>query len=219
MFQRYALYFVPDGPWGDAGAAWLGWDTRHGRAIAQTDVRQADLTARPRKYGFHATLKAPFRLANGATRDSLETAIAALARSLKPVPLASLQVSQIGRFFAMTAPGEQAALIDLSSAVVRDLDRLRAPLTEADLKRRRAARLTDRQDALLQAWGYPYVLDEFRFHLTLTGPVRDAPDPLPTIHAHFKDAAEHALILDSLSLVGERDDGRFEQIARVEIGA
>ena len=29
--------------------------------------------------------------------------------------------------------------------------------------------LTDRQEALLTQWGYPYVMEEFRFHITLTG--------------------------------------------------
>lgn len=53
------------------------------------------------------------------------------------------------------------------------MDEFRAPLTDADIERRRSAGLTPRQDELMLEWGYPYVLEEFRFHLTLTGALGD----------------------------------------------
>jgi hypothetical protein len=43
------------------------------------------------------------------------------------------------------------------------------PLTEEELTRRRKAELTPEQDKLLVDWGYPWVLDEFNFHFSLTG--------------------------------------------------
>lgn len=217
MFRRYAIYFVPGGMWGDAGAAWLGWDNRSGRATAQPQGADPALTERPRKYGFHATLKAPFAIADGQTPDALLAATETHARRLQPIPLPSLQVSRIGRFFAFTAPDQKAPLSALAGALVRELDPFRAPLAEADLQRRRAARLTDAQDALLLDWGYPYVMEEFRFHLTLTGPLTDGPDPAEAIHAHFSEALGQGLTLDSVSIVGERTDGHFEQIARFDL--
>ena len=55
-----------------------------------------------------------------------------------------------------------------------EFDAYRAPPDAAELAKRHAAGLTPRQAELLARWGYPYVLDEFRFHLTLTGPIADA---------------------------------------------
>lgn len=217
MFTRYAFYFVPDGVWGDAGAAWLGWDNRTGTEIALATDDQTRLTDRPRKYGFHATIKAPFRLAGGRSETNLIEALDTLATDHTAISLNSLKIAQIGRFYAFTAPDEQAALVHLSSAAVRDLDPFRAPLTEGDLARRRASKLSTEEDAALVRWGYPYVMKLFRFHLTLTGPVRSEPSPLSHLQSWFSDALRNPLAVDSLSLVGEREDGRFVQIHRAHL--
>ena len=73
QMKRFAIYYAPrGGAFADAAAAWLGWDLTRGRAVAQPDLPGlvdlpglADLTAEPRKYGFHGTIKPPFRLAGG----------------------------------------------------------------------------------------------------------------------------------------------------------
>ena len=49
----------------------------------------------------------------------------------------------------------------------------RAPLSAADRERRIKAKLSPRQIELMDQWGYPYVLDEYRFHMTLTGALLD----------------------------------------------
>ena len=216
MYTRYAIYFVPDGIWGDAGAEWLGWDCRTGTSPT-THVGDSDATARPRKYGFHATLKAPFRLAAGAQEDALITFVDRCATSLGPISLSSLQVSQIGKFYAFTAQQEQSDLIALSSTIVHDLDPFRAALTDADIARRRASRLSAKQDALMLKWGYPYVMDEFRFHLTLTGPIGHSEPVQAAIATHFEKPIASGLQLDSISLVGERDDGFFEHVHRAAL--
>lgn len=129
--------------------------------------------ADPLRYGFHGTLKPPFRLADGKDEARLLAGVEALASRLRPVNLAGLAVREIGRFIAIvpdTAPG---ALSDLAAACVSELDTFRAPATEEELTRRRRAGLSTRQEELLVRWGYPYVMDEFRFHLTLTGKVPD----------------------------------------------
>jgi hypothetical protein len=218
MYARYAVYFLPDGVWGDIGAAWLGWDCRSATEIAPRSSTQAAFTERPRKYGFHATMKAPFRLAEGMSEADLLEGLQTLCTTGNPIALHSLQRSEIGSFFAYTAPGEQTDLTDLASRCVDELDRFRAPLTEAELERRRASRLTAEQDAALLQWGYPYVMDFFRFHLTLTGPIRRGPSPAPALDEWFAQAEKIPLSLDSLSLAGERPDGRFEQISRVRLG-
>ncbi len=219
MFSRFAVYVVPDGVWGDFGAAWLGWDTRAGMPIEIADPLQNELTARPRKYGFHGTIKPPFRLADGATVEDVSAGLRDLCASFASVPMTSLQLAQIGPFFAMVVPDENAAIGAVAAECVQKLDVFRAPLNEKELARRRASKLTDRQEELLAAWGYPYVLDEFRFHLTLTGPV-DAPE---TVTTRLREATaiplQTPLSLDSLCVAGEDEAGRFHVIDRIPFGA
>ena len=75
-YSRIAIYYTaaPDNPLASAGSAWLGWDLFKAEFVEQEvvgDLSLDKLTARPRKYGFHATLKAPFRLADGFGLDDL----------------------------------------------------------------------------------------------------------------------------------------------------
>lgn len=178
--SRYAVYLAP--PAGSClerqTAAWLGRDLA-GRPVARPalgldDLDGEALTRSPRHYGVHATLKPPFALAEGTTPEALEAALAALAGRLMAFTGPRLEVAALGSFLALRPVGPAEALEALAAACVTDLDRFRAPPSPADLDKRRAAGLTPRQDALLGRWGYPYVLQEFRFHMTLTGPI---PDP------------------------------------------
>ncbi len=214
MFTRYAVYFVPSGAWGDFGAAWLGWDSRSGQEVAGSDL---DLVARPQKYGFHATIKAPFSLADGKEQAELEQALHELCGSLSRVELSSLQLSQLGRFFALTARKEQELLQGLAARVVQDLDAFRAAPTAQELARRRRASLSARQGALLEAWGYPDVMEEYQFHLTLTGQVGEG--ARASVEAALRPLCDEPMILDSLSLLGEGPAGRFHEITRAPLGA
>jgi len=169
----------------------------------------------PRKYGLHGTLKPPFRLNERLTQQGLEAATSDLAASLVPAMCDGLELSQLGRFLALTPSGDMAALQRVAAACVRDLDVFRAPAPEAELARRRKAGLSPRQEALLMQWGYPYVMEEFRFHLTLSG--RLSKDAL----AGWAETARRNLpdlptpfVIDQIALCGERKDGRFELIQR-----
>ena len=175
--SRFAIYYAPPeaSPLARFANGWLGWDPVAGQPVAHpaapplTSLDVARVTETPRRYGFHGTLKAPFRLAESSGYDDLVSAVAALAGSLRPVTLPGLALSRLGPFIAMIPTGDQTALVHLAERLVVDLDPLRAPLTRSELARRRKSSLTDRQDALLRLWGYPYALEELRFHLTLTG--------------------------------------------------
>lgn len=221
-YARFAIYYVPpEGALADFGAAWLGWDIARGRAALQPDLSGlAGITETPRKYGFHGTLKPPFRLAGGAAPEDLERAVAQLAAELTPASCAGLELTALGRFLALMPHGDTGPLNALAAACVRGLDRFRAPLSADELARRRKARLSDRQDALLRQWGYPYVLEQFRFHLTLTGPL-----PKPEIAAWTATARQQLpdlpapFTIDQIALCGERADGRFELVRRYALGA
>ena len=218
-YRRYALYYTPpQGEFADFGASWLGWDAAAGVAVAQPVLPGLDiaaLTAAPRKYGFHATLKAPFRLAAGRTETALIGAVATLAAQLRPVTLAGLALTRIGPFLALTPDGDPAALNALAAQTVEGLDPFRAPLTEAEVARRNPDRLSPRQRALLDRWGYPYVFDEFQFHMTLTDAL-DA-DRLDRVSAALRPrltVVPRPFTLDAVSLMGEGADGRVRLIRR-----
>lgn len=225
-FARYAVFFTPEpGALADFGAAWLGWDSAAGVARPHPDLPGlpapvADLTARPRKYGFHGTIKPPFRLAPGMDADGLAAACAAFCADQAPVTLDGLRPARIGGFVALVPGGPDAALAQLAAGAVEALDNFRAPPTAAETARRNPDRLTERQQQMLSRWGYPYTHDEFRFHMTLTGPVGAqadavcaALDPVvtPLIPRPFR--------VDALTLLGADGQDRFHQIARYRLGS
>lgn len=224
-YTRYAIYFAPrPGPLATLGTAWLGWDAEagHGATLAPgqrwPDLPRPplELTAGPRKYGFHGTLKPPFVMAETRTVAGLHAALAALAPRLPRVKLDGLQMMEIGPFLALVPEGDAAPVGDLAATLVEALDGFRAPPDADELRRRRAPGLTERQDALLARWGYPYVMEEFRFHITLTGPLdpeeraatRTAIEPL------FRPLLERPFRIDDICLFGEGQDGRFRNLHR-----
>jgi putative phosphonate metabolism protein len=173
---RYAIYYAPgpDEPLAAFGRTWLGYDAESGQPMAQPAIDGrvpewlAEITAEPRRYGFHGTLKPPFALASDASESDLLAAVAAFAAATPPVDIGLVRLAAIAEFLALVPIDPPAALADLAASCVREFDRFRATPSAAELAKRRRASLTPRQDALLREWGYPYVIEEFRFHLTLT---------------------------------------------------
>ncbi|WBU54822.1 DUF1045 domain-containing protein [Paracoccus sp. SCSIO 75233] len=221
-YRRYAIYYTPpEGGFADFGASWLGWDVISGCEVAHPDVLVLDvekITRTPRKYGFHATLKPPFRLADGHGEAELRDAAAALAEVLRPVTLPGLSLNRIGSFLALTPDGDMADLNRLAAQIVESLDPLRAPLNEAEIARRNPDALTERQRDYLRGWGYPYVKDEFRFHMTLSGSL-DEPiiEATRSVLEPMLDVVPRPFVLDAISLMGEGEDGRFRLIERLPL--
>ncbi len=190
---RLALYWAPDpdDPLHRAGSSWLGRDAQTGAPLPQPAVPGHDLravTADPRGYGLHATLKPPFRLSVGWA-EALGAA-AALAARLRPFDLPPLAVGDLEGFLALRETEPCPPLRALADACVEALDGCRAPPDGAELARRRRARLSPGQEANLVRWGYPYVFDDWRFHVTLTR--RLSPEEkgaiLPAAEAHLREA-------------------------------
>lgn len=176
---RYAIYYAPavDSSWWRFGAGWLGWDEQSGMAMPQSrppEFSREDfhaLTSEPRRYGFHATLKAPFRLRPRVSEQLLCDRVQTLARRLSPVAIGPLEPVLLADFVAL-APVQRRPLIDsLAARCVMELDDLRAPLTESELARRKPEQLGPAEREMLHRYGYPYVLGLFRFHITLSGRV------------------------------------------------
>ncbi|GMV58030.1 MAG: hypothetical protein AMXMBFR72_11420 [Betaproteobacteria bacterium] len=220
MSCRYAVYFAPDpaSPWWARGCAWLGRDALGGAAVVQPRIEGVDaasfarITAAPRRYGWHATLKPPFRLAAGADERMLRARLAALAARLRAVALGRLEADSLGRFVALVAP-KDAALEALAARCVVELDDLRAPPGEDELTRRAAAVRDARERELLASYGYRYVLDRFRLHFSLTGALDHSDTPhaasvLAAARRRFDPLNEAApLRLDRLSLFVEPGPG------------
>ena len=173
MPARYALYYAPPeaSQLGAFGRRWFG-DGCAGSddVLGFNRDRLNALTARCRKYGFHATLKAPFRLASAPSLEELCAAVAAFARRQAPVPAPPLRLTTIAAFGALAPRSPAPALDRLAGDCVRAFERFRAPPSHAEAAHRRAGGLSRSQAALLARWGYPHVMEHFRFHLTLTDP-------------------------------------------------
>lgn len=220
MFQRYAVYYTPNpGPLAAFGAAWLGWDLAGGAQVAHPVVANIDvagLTETPRKYGFHGTLKPPFRLHDGTNLTDLQTTLDHLTATRPKATCTGLQLAELGEFLALVPAGETAAIDDLAAELVQQLDHFRAPASEAELTRRRQNGLTQAQEANLQNWGYPYVMDEFRFHMTLTGclPPEDLTRVMAKIDPMIRPILPHPFRIDSVTLAGEDRAGLFHEIHR-----
>lgn len=224
MTPRYAIYFAPEpgSPWWAFGAHWLGRDECQDIGMVQHPLAQIDpaelqhITAEPRHYGFHATLKAPFRLSRKHSADDLIARLQALASTLKPLALAPLLPATLGDFVALIPATPSDELSALAAACVSGLDDLRAPLSDADLARRRIDQLDLREQELLRQYGYPYVLERFRFHLSLSGPV--APSTAQRVLQAVADPvaqlnATAPLLLDRLCLFVEPAPGQpFKRI-------
>lgn len=166
---RVAVYYapVPDDPLASRAAAWLGRDPVTNAPLPQPAIPDiAGLTAEPRLYGFHATLKPPMRLNSGWR--SFVSAVRDVASTIAPFPLPPLAVQDLHGFLALRETEPSAPLQALADAFVERLDHFRLPPTEEELVRRRRSGLSAEQDAMLVRWGYPYVFNTWFFHMTLT---------------------------------------------------
>ncbi len=216
-FARYAIYFLPSDPALAAfGARWLGWNVAAGKPMERFNIPGLpDVVEAPQKYGFHATLKPPFRLAEGCSVSDLITATSALARTTAPTRADELQLTRLGRFLALTVRGDTSGIDQLAATFVTGLDLFRAPPDAAELEKRRGKELSARKEEMLRRWGYPHVLEEFRFHMTLTGrlPKADLPAWEVLLRTQLPDLTT-PLEICAVSLCGERPEGHFEEIRR-----
>jgi putative phosphonate metabolism protein len=228
-FPRYAIYYAPaQGSFLDQfGAEMLGYDAWIGAVLPFPGgvVEQVpdwrELTQDPRKYGFHATLKAPMSL-NGRKESELHAACADFARRPRLIPQITPVVNSISGFIAVIPEGRSAELEQFAADCVRTFDPFRAPLTAEERARRHPSRLTPRQVEYLDRWGYPYVMDEFRFHMTLTGRLDETrrEGVLAVLRERFARLKLTELAIDRIALFKQADaKARFEIIGDWQLRA
>jgi len=221
---RYALYYAPpiDHPLTRTAVRWLGRDAFGGRVPARTlPPAWEPLITDPRRYGFHATLKPPMRLKPELHSWDLQAAAGDFARRQAPLDIGRLKVARIGSFFALVPEEAPAALRALADAVVAEFDRFRAAMAAEEFARRNGSNLDAVEVENLKTWGYPYVFERFRFHMSLTGPV---PEELrAAVGGHltelFADSLRQPVVLDALTIFMEEvPQADFFALSRAEFG-
>jgi putative phosphonate metabolism protein len=229
-YPRYAIYYAPE-PGCDLdrfGTELLGYDAYANEDVAFPDgiLRNApdwrELTHDPRKYGFHATLKAPLSLAPGKTETELLAACEAFARTPRPIPLIQPVVGSISGFIAVVPANPSPELEGHAADCVREFDAFRAPLSSDDRARRNRSMLTARQRSHLDRWGYPYVMEDFRFHMTLSGRLGAAKreEILAMLQKRFALLEIMTLSIDRIALFRQDDaDSRFRIVGHCALQA
>ncbi|AKI00083.1 putative phosphonate metabolism protein [Hoeflea sp. IMCC20628] len=228
--MRYAFYFSP-GPGealADLGASWIGRDAATGRPVDHPHIDGlgasglASITGPARRYGFHATLKAPFRLAEGISEADLIDALEVFANAASLFDIPSLVIGNLDGFLALVPGGSVSELNSFANSVVEAFEPFRAPLTERDIERRNPDSLSSIELKNLLRWGYPYVFDSFRFHMTLTTrlPGADISRITAAAETHFASILSRPVPVSALSLFVEPEPGApFELHSRTPLAS
>jgi len=229
-FPRYAIYYAPSpiSALDRFGTQLLGYDAHEGEdlpfpiAVIHAVPDWRDITSDPRKYGFHATLKAPFALAPGMSETELLNACGDFAATPRSIPLIRPIVDSISGFIAVIPVEPSPELMGLAADCVTAFDSFRAPLTEEDRARRKPSQLTAAQREQLDRWGYPYVMEEFRFHMTLTGrlPTERREPIVAMLRSYFAALTLTTLAIDRIAVFRQDDAAaRFRIIGQWELRA
>ncbi len=219
MFERYAIFYTPTDLLADFGASWLGWDSVRGCAARHPQITGIDVeavTQTPRKYGLHGTLKAPFRLAEGRNLAQLRDAAHGFSAGQAAFDIGPLGLRYDSGFVALRPVIQCPQLQDFAAAAVKTLDGFRAPMSDTDIARRRAATLTARQDQQMLDWGYPFIFEDFNFHLTLSGQLsaQAAEHVMRLLAPHLENIIPDPFTIDAITLMGQDGAGMFHQIHR-----
>lgn len=215
--MRYAVYFTPphDDPLTETAQSWLGRNAFTGESLAAkshvafSGAKVSLHTASPRRYGFHATIVAPFTLKGGVTETELVEGLHAFCAKQNPIAIQQSIIGQMDAFFAIVPAEPHVLLNQLANDAVVYFSDMQAPLNERELARRTSQTLSARQISLLQRWGYPFVMEEFRFHMTLTGkvPASERAAMSDTLRDVFADALKQPLEVGGLALFVEPEPG------------
>ena len=219
--SRYSIYYVPDGPLGKFGASWLGWDIQAREFVPLLHIENnkidlSKITEEPRKYGFHGTLKAPFRLNSQKTEKELIADFEEFCRNQPSVCSEKLVLTIIGNFIALAPAKQSERISQLAQNCVTFFDHYRAPLNKKELARKQKKTLTSYQQEMLSRWGYPYVFKDFKFHLTLTGKIsKTVADELMSFLARkINPVLEDRFRIRELVLARQEENGMFCQCLR-----
>jgi hypothetical protein len=218
--MRYAIYFCPTGDTalGRLGHDWLAESTPAPELPGISAERRNALLVKVRRYGWHATIRAPFTPLAEVAYDDVRRAVISVANACASFEL-PLRINHLAGFLALRPPVDEDSPRQLAATCLGAL----LPLCAApsgEVLERRSTGLDAHEISLLQSHGYPYVLDRYRFHLTLSAP---ATEPEEQAMRHWLEPRVAELPptrVDALSICGEVTPGSaFELIERIALCA
>lgn len=214
QFSRYAVFYSPQRlhSLSTFARGWFGFDPEKGLRVELRETLGLSwsliesVTSEPARYSLHATLKAPFSLVTSRHLKSLRRATETLANSLSPITTGPLELTNLDGFLALCPTDHLQALSNLATRCVKELDMFRTPMSNEERERRIATtKLSPHQIGLLSEWGYPFVLDQFRFHITLTRRLTEMEQAtlVPALKTRLERELRHPLTVDSICLYGD----------------
>lgn len=229
-FVRYAIYYTPQPgtPLAAFGRSWFGrandgatLQAFSAAGLASTGIPKRMAT--PSGYaGLHSIFKAPFALREGIGPDALKARLISFARRRKPVETGPLTLARAGRFLVLRPVEPRPALDWLAAQCLAAFDGFAKPSSSADREAHQGPHLNDHQRVLLKSFGDPHVLSEYRFHVTLTGPLDTAhlERVAQALWPMLEEICASGVAVDGLSLFGELN-GRapMRLIGRYRLGA
>lgn len=216
MTERYAIYYTLKlkSSLYQKAAIWLGYDaytqqtfSKNAQQLPETLRDNEHLKDNASSYGFHATLKPPFRLNPDSSVDQLKRHLQRFAKKQSPFTCDTLQLQQIGGFLALIPTKPCENLINLANNCVMEFDEHRAPLNKLEFAKRNPEKLSHKQQQLLNLWGYPYVMEEFRFHMTLSNqlPKNELNYYQAALQDYFGTDLDQPLNIDAIYLFYQKD--------------
>ena len=229
---RHAAYFSPalDSQAWQLGSHWLGRNAHQLVAIKQPEFKGLSaqffeqVTRAPRLYGWHATLKAPFELNSNVSLEDLRNAFKKLSFDSVNAFHVPMKLDDMGDFLALVPSHYSQELQALADICVHALHPLALPLSEAEIQRRSSSGLTARQHELLAQWAYPFVMDQFQFHMTIKGSLKDCdPQHKDGLKAAaiewFAPILENGMNIDAVTWFSQdQKHGDFRWVERFELG-
>jgi hypothetical protein len=230
VYERYAIYYAPrlESILGQFGNAWFGYDPVSREDIPRPIIKGMTpqeiekITQGAGRYAFHGTLRSPFKLRKNRNLNSLDKSLESLATKIHPIICGPLSIRSIGRFLALVPDDPESQIPNLAEQCVRTFDNFRLAPGKEEIDRRRQAGLTTIQEQLLLRWGYPFVMEEFRFHLTLSDKLEgmDLIKYQAILEEHCEGLCKERFVIDEIALFGDPGQGgKFEEISRYKLSA
>lgn len=225
-YERYAIYYVPhyETELAEFGKTWFGYDLSEGDTDRNLYGLSADLvrevTRQPARYGLHATLKAPFNLDEGCSLEQLLQKTEQFCKKRKKFSLGNLKIGWHGNTMVLVEGQHDHRINQFASRCVLDFEDFRAPLTVKERTRRLEQNLNLHQRLMLEELGYPYVLSEFRFHITLTKNMTEDEkvQVVPALQPVLNSILGNPCDIDGIAIVGDPGNNQpFQMIEYFEL--
>ena len=233
-YKRVAIYFLPkkNSSLENFGKNLLGRDINKKKKISLTRRQKyfinrgftyfdelKDYFEQPAKYGFHATLKAPFRLKRNVKTKNFYDVISHIAAQHSRFKIKGLKIVYSKKFTFITSRKPNKLLRNLENDLVKHLDTFRAELNKTEIKKRIPDSLTFKQNKYLKEWGYPFVFDQFKFHMTLMNQNNNKLSNKQKLELEklIYKISNNVIEFNEISLLGENKNGHFEEIKRFKL--